>query len=646
MHPMLLTNPDGVARARARCNSRKWARRILDRLLDEAQDLNEQSLPEFETDWWQEASTRHWTETYPEISRHTFSAVEQPCRAARNAAIAYAASGRESAAEAVVNTLLHYANYDFFAEHPDVGMNWAIWCTNLLQAYDLIYERVCPDARQKIDLFFESALDAVRKNDEWWLRDNLGGRFNNHLAWHKLFIGSWGLFYGSQELVEYAVNGDQGARELIEYGTLDDGIWFESSINYHFAALAPLVELARELANSGSSLDFWNTEFSNGRSLRDLISGPIGLLFPDRTLPTIGDCYASRKKLASSELYYAAYDAYRLPEIAWLLGGLDEAPPGALFLEHLPQRPRVPHAVTRDWPEHSYVFLRSEEGADYWNGRGFSVFLSRDLDSIHSHRDKFGLIAYGRGAHLALDVEAKSTPKHAFSSPVQRELNRSTLCHNTVMVDGQDHLPTGEKLVLEGFVRGKNVKMASVADYSGVVCPGVRMSRSVAVTDEYILDVFQTASENEHTYDYLFHTCSDTGSLDLGADTEPFELPAQGPWAWLRGARSARFDGDFAAMTEQGGLRVRLHAAGCPNTTAVVCEFPSRDDFAEPPMPMLIIRRRACATVFITAIQAERRELPSLAISASADRHGFRRIAVRCGAATREFAVRRLAEPQ
>lgn len=640
---MLLTTPEGIARARKRLAEDIRAKETIGRLLDAAKTLDSDPLPIFDKDWWRAASTRRWQEIYPEVSEHTFLNVRKPCHQAWQAAIAHAITQDESLAQTVQRVLLHYANYEFFAVHPDVGMNWSIWLMHLLQAYDIVRETVCPDGAARIDEFFESALAAVRRNDEWWVRDNMGGLFNNHLAWHKLFIGSYGIYYDRPKLVDYAINSNQAIRELIENGTRDDGLWFESSINYHYAAVVPLVEMARQLSNSGSGFDLWNRHFANGRNLRDLVTGPIQTLFPDETLPTIGDCYTRRARIDTGSLYYLAYDAYRLPEIAWVLRKSNELPADALFLEHLPPAECSPPQVrTRAWPEHGYVFLRADEGASYWQGSGFSAFVSRDLDSVHSHRDKLGLMVFGRGAHLAVDVEAASTHQHTFSSRIMAELNRSTICHNTVMVDGQDHNPVGTKLDLVHFIDEEDVKLATVADESGRVCPGVAMMRTVATTRDYVLDIFQVASESEHTYDYLFHTYSDRPDLEIDGHAEPFELPDGPPWKWLRDANAELKDRDWHADAVQANLQVRLSMLGCRGTQVITCRFPAKDDFSGSPTPMLIARRKAEKTVFVTVLQAERGRVPPVAVSLQEDRHGLLRIGVTVGEELREFSVRRL----
>jgi hypothetical protein len=641
-HPCLMTTPAGIERARKRVRTEPWARDIVRKLEKHAEVLESEKLPVFEKDWWKEASKKRWQDIYPEVNHHTMFAVVGPMTKAADTAILYAATGDTKYAQLVRKVLLHYTRYEFFAEHPDVGLNWSVWCLRALYAYDIIYPTLPQADRAEIDSFFNRAMQAIKAHDEWWIRENPGGQFNNHFAWHKLFIGTYGLFYGRQDLLDYAMESNQGIRELIENGSRDDGLWLESSLNYHFTAVDAIAALAHHLRNSGHSLNLWNHRFANGRSLKGLLTAPIGVLFPDETLPTIGDSYGARKKLGSVRWYWAAYDAYRLPEIAWILRDCTERPAEALFLEALPTAPTAPSMKTRIWPEHGYIALRTQEGTDYWRGDGYSVFLSFDLDGIHSHRDKFGLMVFAKGSHIAIDPEALSSAQHAFSSNIQSELNRSTICHNTVMVDGRDHNPIGAKLELVDFVDVPDTKLATVADSRGLVVPGVRMSRTVAAAPDYVLDVFQVASDEEHVYDYLFHGLDNEGVFRTDGNMTSVDLPCYIPWRWLKNARQREVSADWHVVGLQGNLTARLTVLGEPGTNLITCEFPSKDNLEPPSYPMLVARRKARQTVFVSVLQAERGALPPIKLSAREDRHGLMRVSVDCQGLTREFSVRRI----
>lgn len=84
---------------------------------------------------------------------------------------------------------------------------------------------------------------AVLKNDSYWIENDIGGGINNHLAWHKMLLGCLGVFYGHNELIEYALHGRRGLLWLLEVGLVDDGLWCESSLNYHFTAIVPFIKL-------------------------------------------------------------------------------------------------------------------------------------------------------------------------------------------------------------------------------------------------------------------------------------------------------------------------------------------------------------------------------------------------------------------
>ena len=191
-----------------------------------------------------------------------------------DAAIAYAISGDRRYAETARKILLHYATYEFEARHPDVGMTWGGWGMAGLRTYDLIDDTLNAEDRRIFDDFFHRLFAAVMQNDRDWLRENWGGALNNHYAHHHRFIGSYGLFYGKPEYVTYAMESEQGFRVLIENAGLDDGLWHESSLNYHFTGVGPIAEFATILANAGHPLDLWNHAFAKGRRLRDFFIAP------------------------------------------------------------------------------------------------------------------------------------------------------------------------------------------------------------------------------------------------------------------------------------------------------------------------------------------------------------------------------------
>ncbi len=631
-HPCLYLNQHMIDVAKDNIAHQEWAANTFQEMKLSADKLEQMQLPVFDTAWWQEAKKKDWHDIYPENQNHTYFVPRPATDLAFQSALVYALGGGDAYGDRAKKVLLHYTGYSFEPNHPDVGLNYAIWGINLFYAYDLTYDRFTPEEHAKVDDFFTRMVEAIAAQDDWWCKTGTGGWHNNHYAWHKLLMAAYGLFYGKDEWVKQSIERQDGFKELIEVGLLDEGLWFESSLNYHYVAISAMMDAARIFRNSSYPLDLFTHKFAKGRSLEDGLSGMVQILFPDTSIPTTGDCYGSTSRLRGSPFYETAWQVYRRPIYAWLIQdakpsrewlfqedgsskfnvqGSKSSDHTTLNLEHGTLNP--PPAVSKVFPEHGYVMLRSVEGPEYWDSDSWAAFLNFGKSDVHTHADKMNLILFGRGKVLAVDPEAKSSAQHAFSSQVQKELNRATVCHNTVIVDGKGHPGVHDNLSLLDFRRSPDVKTATIADLNGVIYPGVKVQRTVEVTDDYVLDVFQVTSDEEHTYEWLFHTRDDEAKTCIYGGFEPASLPDALPWTWLRNPRSAILDRTWHADWRQGDVRLRLTMLGVPGTEVILCDFPKNDKFEAPAVPMLIARRKAKSAIFVALYQAEKNDLSATA---------------------------------
>jgi hypothetical protein len=81
---------------------------------------------------------------------------------------------------------------------------------------------------------------------------------------------------------------------------------------------------------------------------------------------------------------------------------------------------------------------------------------------------------------------------------------------------------------------------------------------------------------------------------------------------------------------------------GQPGTRLITCEFPKNDRHEGPAIPMLMVRRTAASTVFVSLLQAERGDIPEVKIASKEDRYGLLRITVKCRDMVREFTARKI----
>ncbi len=596
-HPFLFVSREEISTAKARLGREPW-RSLLAELKEQVEKDLRSPLPAFEREWWQGAKKRPWGEIYPQVAEHTAFVPSRPMAAAHRISTLYLLTGDERLAQHLLKVLRHFSTYTFEFDHYDVGMNYAGWGTLSLDVYERIYDRCDEADRRSINSFFERMGKAIWKNDHEWLKHGWGGKHNNHYAWHRMALCALGLFFGKEEYVQHALYGPEGVVELLNCGLMDEGLWHESSIHYHFTAVYGLVSIAEMLRHAGHPFDLYHQKFAGGRSLKNMFDAPLLTLFPDGTIPNVGDSYGRTAHIWELPWYEYAYAVYGDAEYAWVLSQGGRNAEVALLHGRDLGEIKAPSAASHLFREHGYAFLRAEEGEESWGGKGVVVMLNFDRNGIHCHHDHLSLVLFGGGYLLSPDPEARSSG-HAFSRPVQRELNRTVICHNTVAVDGRAYQGVlAEPLEIAGWHLSKGEKSVSVVDRNGKVYPGVELARTITLSGKRVIDEFRVSSNESHTYEWLFHAYDEKGMVRRSLPFERGSLPEKGPWRWIKNPRAARTDGDWEASWRRGNVELRLKMAAAPGTEIIACDFPQDDQFTPPPISMLVVRRKAMETTF------------------------------------------------
>ncbi len=612
-HPFLFVTAADVERAREGVRSNPEFARLAAELARQAGDKALEDLEAIDDDWWRGLTHRPWSELYPQTYRHACATPTRWALLARDCARASLVTNSPALADKGRQALLRMSGYSFQYEHFDTGMFYTLWTTPALEAYDALYERFTPEERRRMDAFFQRYLDAVVKNDDYWVRHEPGGKLNNHYAWHKLGRCMIGLFYGRPELVEQALRGPTGLERLMEQGFKDSGLWLEGSIPYQITATAPMVLAAELLENCEHPGRLWNRRIGAGPSLRQSYEALVTLLLPDRTLPPIGDAYARRLHLGACPDLEILVRRFNDHACAWLIQDRKSRTAQALF-SGLPHPPAgaPPSQHSQVWTHMGYAALRSVEGEEYWSGKGWTAFATFSGQPIHENADKLSLMLFGNG-HLWLpDCEARSSAAHAFSSVIQKELNRETLCHNTLLVDGRSQRFPGRRLELVDFDAQPGAQRLTIADLEGHLYPGVRQMRTLIARPGWVLDFYQALSDTAHDYAWMTHVDAEPagGSLTHWAQTA---LPAKAPWSYLREPQraSAPTGACWEAFTREGHtLRVELTSDG--PVEVVRCGFP-RDDTPHPAtLPMRLVECRRPAAWFLAVYRFAPTAAPSL----------------------------------
>ncbi len=599
VHPFLFLTAADIQRAQDAVKRNPLFADLAKELMARATTNRVSGLPLLEREWWQTAKSKPWSQTYPEIFHHTWIVPMKWADLARACAQANLLAPSTLLVEKAKRILLSLSDYSFEFDHYDVGMNYTVWTLAALEAYDILYDQFTAAERARMDAFFERYLAALSKSDNYWIEHEPGGKLNNHYAWHKLGLGMIGLFYSRPELVKRALRGPKGIEYMLAHGFKDDGLWLEGSIPYQFAETAPLVILAQMLDNARYPESLFRYRAPTGHSLKQAYDALLPLLFPDRTLPPIGDAYARRPHIGEHLDWEFLFRQFREPAYAWLLADRRARTPQALF-SGVPDLPAAPPPAQpgKLWPEMGYVALRPDETTNYWSGHGWSLFATYSGQTVHDHADKLSLMLFADD-HLWLpDCEARTSAEHAFSSVIQTRLNRETLCHNTLLVDGLSQRRPGQRLDLVTFSNTPSLKCVTIGDLQGRLYDGVRQLRTLWVCKDYVLDFFQAASDSPHEFAWMTHVDGEPAGAGF-RPTNTVTFPAGAPWSYLRDPAGARTTGQVWECFSDGRHTLRLDLLADGPAQIVRCGFPRDDSPSPQTIPMRLLERQGTRAWFL-----------------------------------------------
>jgi len=607
----LLLSSAEIQRARRRAGDPAWApaAEALRRRAECAMH-DESPLPAMDTAWYDADPARDFAKTYTEFHRFIRPATDR-LHAARTLARAALVFREPRYAERARQWLQAIAGRaTFHVRHHDSGMEYARFTLVLAETFAAVRDGLPTTECDRVLAHLERAGHAILDGTRHWLMKLPRMPYSNHLAFQRQGLLAAALSLGRADWIADALDGVRSFGELLAGATMDDGLCHESSTHYHFATFGALIGIA-ELVRHAPALgrDLYHETYANGRCLRQMFDAPLGLLLPNGELPPVGDCYARRAPLweAQADKYELGFAVYRDPRHAWMLRrcaarsseaalfyGADELPGG-----------EAPGGRTHVWIEHGYSLLTAREGSAYWapDNAAPVAFLGFDRSGIHHHLDRLGLQVAGAGRLWLEDVESRAVAAegHAFSARIQDDFNRTGLAHNLVLVDRRSPAAGARQLEIREFKDLPDTKTISVADTDGALHEGVAQQRSVVVTPEYVLDVFQLSSPDaERDFDLLLHPRADgpaeTGPLAFSPDAS---LPAAPPYAVLRDAASAPFDGAVELAWRQGEAECVAAVTVAEGRADRIfrAQWPVQSDWADGGRELFMVRargRRAC----------------------------------------------------
>jgi hypothetical protein len=469
------------------------------------------------------------------------------------------------------------------------GINEATWAIAIAWAYDLIYHGLTPGQRDKIEAqILWPAAEIIMDNNE--------GR-HNHQTWYNAGVGVLGFVMNDARLVHYALEkADSGHYFQMKQSITGDGMWYEGSMHYQFFVLRALLPLIESAYHAGIDL-------YQDRAYKSLFDFMLEYADASMKLPTINDgrlVYLAEPERATyyevalrrfgDARYAPVLRASARTDLNALLYGVGDLPPGAM-----------PAWRSRHFAHSDLVVLRSPAGDDAVQ----VVLNTMGYQGGHSHPDRLSLVLSGLGHTLAPDSGSIK-----YRVPAHVEYFKQSIAHNTIVVDRESQRPSPAAL-LEAFASSPLLQVARASTEAAY--PGVRLERTLLLTDDYLIDIAQAASDRAHTYDWVLRNIGAFASTDLDFRPASHAPGDANGYQYLQNVRSARPTRAGRWQAEwhiDPSCHVRLDFFGAADDEYFLADSliatDNYDEIAETPVPVLLARREAATTRYLAILQPYR----------------------------------------
>lgn len=499
--------------------------------------------------------------------------------------LAYQYTKDESYAFKARDILLEYANqYASYPLHnvhgePKTGggkigaqsLDESVWTIPVAQGADMIWETLSEEERTVLrEKLFRPIADEVL------LPHHLN--IHNIQCWKNSAVGCIGFLLGDEDLIWEAINNPQrGFRKQMEKGIMEDGLWHEGSWGYHFYTMNaswPLVEAANLCG-----IDLYSTRF------KMLFYGPLKFALPDGSLPSFND--SGNARLSSiAHLYELAHSRYKEKDFLFPLSYSNRRNLHAFLFgseEKIDASPTV--WESRNLPQTGYGILAEGTGKE----ATWICLKYGPHGGGHGHPDKLNFVLYGNSQIVGIDPGSTR-----YGHPMQQEWYKTTVAHNTLVVNESNQAPSEGRCLSFGTEKGVDYIMAE----AGPIYEGVRFVRTVLLLEKDILLFADLVTcETESTLDILYHH---RGKWALPDEVQPFEFPHDKPgYMHLQNSFVLK---DLSLRIEQegeGSCRISLPARD-QSLTLIVADGPWRH--ADDRVPCLVMRKKDEQASFVWAV--------------------------------------------
>ena len=440
------------------------------------------------------------------------------------------------------------------------------------------------DLTRDSGVYSASNADAI-END--WFREAVriisgckSGR-SNWQTWHNAALLSFGYVLHDEALVDRVINGEWGVRQQLRESIRDDGFWYEGAIGYHFYAMRGMLESIEAAYHNGVNL--WDDP-----RLISAFTGPLAFAWPNGEYPALNDVARTDERrygVFSSPFGELARVAARRTgnEALRYAYSRDTQPSFWQALHTPPDEKPVTAAPARGTSLFDDCILMRKPTT---SGIDAALLKFGEHGGGHGHFDKLELLLFANGNYLTVDPGTV-----LYGLPIHGRWYKSTMAHNTLVVDGAWQAAATGKLLGHGSEPwGQWARAECTEAYDGV-----RMDRTAVLGEGWLVDVFRVASASEHRYDLSWHF---DATAECALPMQPAELSGTvAAYTYFKDVRAATPERPWNVRIRASAGNVRFGGTPGEGTTLYTATAPGFKP--SPSLASIIQRRHGKDTVFI-----------------------------------------------
>jgi hypothetical protein len=554
------------------------------------------------------------------------SAHDALAKQAREAALGYAFTGDTTMAQAAKKVLMTYANqlknyplliaYD--GRFHKQTLEESIWLIQIAWTYDLIYNSDVLTATDRQTIENDLLKEMIKTIDRY------DKGLSNWQALHNAGIGAAAFVLGDQKWVEEVMTGPQGFTLHISEGLRDDGIWWEQAIGYHNYTLTALTYLAEMAYRYG--YDLYHLEM-RGKTLKAAFDGAIQHAFRSGLHPVVGNTSTSSALNFDWPFGFAAKhyqdDAYAVLARRRSSGGTGILPtllytPQMLSLNNLGSinvgtGAFAPGGLAIGGSslllDTGMSMLRSPKGSA---GPDIAMlFKPHGIQTGHQAADNLTIMLAGDEGHWL-----SGPGSYSYDATEQGTWYKQTVARNGVVVDQRSQYP--QEVGVGIFVSDGN-QPSSGELLHAVALPGlgfataatdtayagVQMQRMTLLHTPYVIDRYQLSSTKQHTYDYVLNITGKVGEVSIAQEPRNGALGSAAGYQHIKDLSVGQTTDTWQASWTKGKSALRLSMLGGITTEVISATGLGPSLSAQ---PMLLARRQAADTVFLTVMETYAKE--------------------------------------